>query len=106
MSNTKTKTPPSPQLLLLITPPKFSLFVSPENLEPKSEMGLIQFLESIKSIDWEQESYPAYEDFILLPFFLILFPSVRFLLERFVFEVLFFFNSFIIMLVIYYYCLT
>ncbi|XP_031278058.1 LAG1 longevity assurance homolog 3-like [Pistacia vera] len=49
-------------------------------------MGLIEFIESIKSIDWEQESYPAYEDFALLPLFFIFFPSVRFLLERFVFE--------------------
>ncbi|KAG4165832.1 hypothetical protein F383_30930 [Gossypium arboreum] len=46
-------------------------------------MGLIQF---IKSIDWEQEAYPAYEDFVVLPIFALFFPSVRFFLDRFVFE--------------------
>ncbi|XVE74438.1 hypothetical protein DITRI_Ditri12bG0017500 [Diplodiscus trichospermus] len=46
-------------------------------------MGLIQF---VKSIDWEQEAYPAYEDFVFLPFFALFFPSVRFFLDRFVFE--------------------
>ncbi|XVF03096.1 hypothetical protein REPUB_Repub04eG0231200 [Reevesia pubescens] len=46
-------------------------------------MGLIQF---IKSIDWEQEAYPAYEDFIVLPLFALFFPSIRFFLDRFVFE--------------------
>ncbi|XP_022724966.1 LAG1 longevity assurance homolog 3-like [Durio zibethinus] len=46
-------------------------------------MGLIQF---VKSINWEQEAYPAYEDFIVLPFFAMFFPSVRFFLDRFVFE--------------------
>ncbi|XP_038721452.1 LAG1 longevity assurance homolog 3-like [Tripterygium wilfordii] len=40
----------------------------------------------VKSIDWEHESYPVYEDFIVLPFFVLFFPSVRLLLDRFVFE--------------------
>ncbi|XP_078162895.1 ASC1-like protein 1 isoform X2 [Carex rostrata] len=40
----------------------------------------------ISSIDWESESYPAYEDFLALPFFVIFFPTIRFLLDRFVFE--------------------
>ncbi|XWS69559.1 hypothetical protein CRYUN_Cryun04dG0189300 [Craigia yunnanensis] len=46
-------------------------------------MGLIQF---VKSINWEQEAYPAYEDFVFLPLFALFFPSVRFFLDRFVFE--------------------
>lgn len=46
-------------------------------------MGLTEIL---GSIDWENESYPAYEDFLILPFFALLFPSVRFFLDRFIFE--------------------
>ncbi|XP_059308689.1 ASC1-like protein [Lycium ferocissimum] len=37
-------------------------------------------------IDWEQESYPQYEDFIVLLLFALFFPTVRFLLDKFVFE--------------------
>ncbi|PIN25912.1 Protein transporter of the TRAM (translocating chain-associating membrane) superfamily [Handroanthus impetiginosus] len=44
------------------------------------------FLEVVSSIDWEQESYPRYEDFVVFPFFVFFFPVVRFLLDRFVFE--------------------
>ncbi|KAJ4758622.1 LAG1 longevity assurance-like protein [Rhynchospora pubera] len=40
----------------------------------------------ISSIDWERESYPNYQDFVALPFFVVFFPTVRFLLDRFVFE--------------------
>ncbi|KAJ6814265.1 ASC1-like protein 1 [Iris pallida] len=43
-------------------------------------------MESLSSINWEEESYPAYEDFTVLPFLLLFFPTVRFLLDRFVFE--------------------
>ncbi|CAL5350025.1 unnamed protein product [Camellia sinensis] len=46
-------------------------------------MGLAEL---VRFIDWEQESYPEYEDFIVLPFFALLFPSVRFFLDRYVFE--------------------
>ncbi|WZZ19036.1 LAG1 longevity assurance homolog 3 isoform X1 [Brassica rapa] len=46
-------------------------------------MGL---LESVKSINWELESPPVYRDFRVLPLFAVFFPSVRFLLDRFVFE--------------------
>lgn len=38
-------------------------------------------------LDWERESYPAYGDFAALPFFVLFFPTVRFFLDRFVFEV-------------------
>jgi hypothetical protein len=48
-------------------------------------MGLT---ETLRSIIWEQESYPAYEDFTILPFFALFFPSVRFFLDRFIFQVL------------------
>lgn len=40
-------------------------------------------------LDWEYESYPSYEDFAVLPLFAVFFPTVRFLLDRFVFEVIF-----------------
>ncbi|CAH8382374.1 unnamed protein product [Eruca vesicaria subsp. sativa] len=46
-------------------------------------MGL---LESVESINWELESPPVYHDFRVLPLFAVFFPSVRFLLDRFVFE--------------------
>ncbi|KAK9707077.1 hypothetical protein RND81_07G171100 [Saponaria officinalis] len=46
-------------------------------------MGLIDLLHSI---DWQHESYPSSNDFIVLPFFALFFPSVRFFLDRFVFE--------------------
>lgn len=57
----------------------------------KSQMG---FIDSFKSIDWELESFPSYEDFTFLPFFALLFPTVRFFLDRFVFEVFPFFPPF------------
>ncbi|XP_031400654.1 ASC1-like protein isoform X2 [Punica granatum] len=37
-------------------------------------------------LDWEQESFPRYGDFAVLPFFALFFPSVRFFLDRFIFE--------------------
>ncbi|PIN12751.1 Protein transporter of the TRAM (translocating chain-associating membrane) superfamily [Handroanthus impetiginosus] len=43
-------------------------------------------LDLVKFIDWEQESYPQYEDFIVLPLFALFFPTVRYLLDRFVFQ--------------------
>ncbi|XP_074309516.1 ceramide synthase 1 LOH3-like [Silene latifolia] len=44
------------------------------------------FIDLLHSIDWQQESYPNSQDFIALPFFALFFPSVRFFLDRFVFE--------------------
>ncbi|RWW25838.1 hypothetical protein GW17_00009809 [Ensete ventricosum] len=44
-------------------------------------------MEAFRSMSWEQESYPAYEDFLALPFFVLFFPTIRFFLDRFVFEV-------------------
>ncbi|CAN8253678.1 unnamed protein product [Cochlearia groenlandica] len=44
------------------------------------------FFESIKSINWEDASLPNYQDFVVLPLFALFFPSIRFLLDRFVFE--------------------
>ncbi|XXG55281.1 hypothetical protein AAC387_Pa03g2980 [Persea americana] len=46
-------------------------------------MGLF---ETIRSIDFEVESYPHYEDFIFLPLLALFFPTIRFFLDRFVFE--------------------
>ncbi|KAB2614237.1 LAG1 longevity assurance 3-like [Pyrus ussuriensis x Pyrus communis] len=46
-------------------------------------MGLTEYL---RTIDWEEEAYPAYEDFVILPLFVLYFPTVRFFLDRFVFE--------------------
>ncbi|XP_019181173.1 PREDICTED: ASC1-like protein [Ipomoea nil] len=43
-------------------------------------------LEIVGSIDWEQESYPSYRDLAVLPLFVLFFPAIRFLLDRFVFE--------------------
>lgn len=51
----------------------------------KSEMGLTEYL---SSIDWEQEAYPSYEDLAVLPILVLFFPTVRFFLDKFVFEVL------------------
>lgn len=39
-----------------------------------------------KDIDWSSESYPIYQDFIIVPVFALFFPTIRFLLDRFVFE--------------------
>ncbi|KAL2546565.1 LAG1 longevity assurance-like protein 3 [Forsythia ovata] len=44
------------------------------------------FQEFVNSIDWEHESYSKYEEFTVLPIFAIFFPTVRFFLDRFVFE--------------------
>ncbi|KAE9597941.1 hypothetical protein Lal_00029583 [Lupinus albus] len=50
-------------------------------------MGWIEELVLFSSsIDLHNESYPHYHDFILLPFFALFFPSVRFLLDTFIFE--------------------
>ncbi|KAG0495801.1 hypothetical protein HPP92_000465 [Vanilla planifolia] len=46
-------------------------------------MGLMQLW---RSLDWEKESYPAYEDFAAVPLFALFFPTVRFFLDRYVFE--------------------
>ncbi|KAG2262045.1 hypothetical protein Bca52824_069124 [Brassica carinata] len=46
-------------------------------------MGL---LESVKSINWELESPPVYHDLRVLLVFAVFFPSVRFFLDRLVFE--------------------
>ncbi|RCV07024.1 hypothetical protein SEVIR_1G214600v4 [Setaria viridis] len=40
----------------------------------------------LAEVDWERESYPAYDDFLALPAFVLFFPTVRFFLDRFVFE--------------------
>ncbi|KAH6802148.1 LAG1 longevity assurance-like protein [Perilla frutescens var. frutescens] len=46
----------------------------------------MDFLQILNSMDLEQESYPQYEDFVVLPFFALFFPTVRFLLDRLVFQ--------------------
>ncbi|KAI4314025.1 hypothetical protein L6164_026968 [Bauhinia variegata] len=46
----------------------------------------MSMIEQLSSVDWHQESYPAYEDFVILPLFALFFPSVRFFLDRFVFQ--------------------
>ncbi|MFS8028302.1 putative TRAM/LAG1/CLN8 domain, sphingosine N-acyltransferase Lag1/Lac1 [Helianthus anomalus] len=46
-------------------------------------MGLV---DSLLSMDFEQESYPTYQDFSVLPLFAIFFPVARYLLDRYVFE--------------------
>ncbi|KAM3257247.1 hypothetical protein ACQJBY_049530 [Aegilops geniculata] len=39
-------------------------------------------------VDWEEEAYPAYGDYAVLPILVAFFPALRFLLDRFVFEIL------------------
>ncbi|GAB2220635.1 hypothetical protein Droror1_Dr00008297 [Drosera rotundifolia] len=46
-------------------------------------MGLVDFW---RRIDLEAESYPAYEDYSVIPLFAVFFPTVRYFLDRFVFE--------------------
>lgn len=41
----------------------------------------------LRSLEWERESYPGYRDFAALPVFAIFFPTLRFFLDRIVFEV-------------------
>uniref|UniRef100_A0A0D3FA06 TLC domain-containing protein n=1 Tax=Oryza barthii TaxID=65489 RepID=A0A0D3FA06_9ORYZ len=42
---------------------------------------------SVPPVDWEAESYPAYSDFAAIPLFAVFLFAVRYLLDRFVFEV-------------------
>lgn len=53
---------------------------------PKPEMGLG---ETIATLNWQQESYPAYRDFAVLPFLVAFFPTVRFLMDVYIFEVIY-----------------
>ncbi|XAR55966.1 hypothetical protein NMG60_11036230 [Bertholletia excelsa] len=46
-------------------------------------MGLFEF---VPFIEWNYESYPQYEDFAVLPVLVLFFPTLRFFLDRFVFE--------------------
>nr|BAD16097.1 putative alternaria stem canker resistance protein [Oryza sativa Japonica Group]BAD16340.1 putative alternaria stem canker resistance protein [Oryza sativa Japonica Group] len=41
----------------------------------------------VPPVDWEAESYPAYSDFAAIPLFAVFLFAVRYLLDRFVFEV-------------------
>ncbi|KAJ4763898.1 LAG1 longevity assurance-like protein [Rhynchospora pubera] len=43
-------------------------------------------MDLLSSLDWQREAYPAYRDFLALPFFALFFPTVRFFLDRFLFE--------------------
>ncbi|KAK1425528.1 hypothetical protein QVD17_20881 [Tagetes erecta] len=45
-------------------------------------------MEILSSINLEHESYPTYQDFSVLPLFAVFFPVARFLLDRYVFEVI------------------
>ncbi|CAK8537260.1 unnamed protein product [Lathyrus sativus] len=42
--------------------------------------------QQLTSVDWQQQSYPTIHDFFVLPFFALFFPSLRFLLDRFIFQ--------------------
>ncbi|XP_061340696.1 ASC1-like protein isoform X1 [Gastrolobium bilobum] len=44
------------------------------------------WVQRLSSIDWHQESYPDFRDFSVLPFLALFFPTVRFFLDRFIFE--------------------
>ncbi|KAF3784933.1 longevity assurance-like protein 3 [Nymphaea thermarum] len=43
-------------------------------------------LKWLDRIPWDEESYPAYQDFAVLPLLAIFFPFVRFFFDRFIFE--------------------
>ncbi|KAI3884429.1 hypothetical protein MKX03_034769 [Papaver bracteatum] len=51
-----------------------------------TNIGMDFVMQSVGDLDWEKESYPCYEDFLLLPLFVLFFPTVRFFLDRFIFE--------------------
>ncbi|CAL0318149.1 unnamed protein product [Lupinus luteus] len=44
------------------------------------------FQQQLSSVDWEQESYPTFHDFSVVPFFALFFPTIRFILDTFLFE--------------------
>ncbi|KAF4357813.1 hypothetical protein F8388_024424 [Cannabis sativa] len=46
----------------------------------------MDLIKNVKSRNWEKESHPQYQDFFLIPLFALFFFSVRFFLDRFVFE--------------------
>ncbi|WJX63217.1 ASC1-like protein [Trifolium repens] len=46
----------------------------------------MDWIQQLNSVDWQHESFPAYRDFFLLPFFAFFFPSLRFFLDTFIFE--------------------
>ncbi|XP_042447024.1 ASC1-like protein 1 isoform X1 [Zingiber officinale] len=48
----------------------------------------MDFIGGFRSLSWQQESYPVYEDFLALPLFALFFFTIRFFLDRFVFETL------------------
>ncbi|KAM2455984.1 hypothetical protein PS1_015916 [Malus domestica] len=48
-------------------------------------MGLFGISDLVK-LNWEEESYPVPNDFLVLPLFVLLFPSLRLFLDIFVFE--------------------
>ncbi|XP_068308246.1 ceramide synthase 1 LOH3-like [Pyrus communis] len=48
-------------------------------------MGLFGISDSVK-LNWEEESYPVPNDFFVLPLFVLLFPSLRLVLDIFFFE--------------------
>lgn len=43
--------------------------------------------------NWDEETYPEIQDLVLIPLFAILFPTLRFFLDKFVFEVRYVFFS-------------
>ncbi|CAL0313038.1 unnamed protein product [Lupinus luteus] len=47
---------------------------------------MMNWIEEVKCVNWEHESYPSYNDFSLLPFFALFFPSARFFLDTFLFQ--------------------
>lgn len=46
----------------------------------------MEFTQALSTINWEQESYPDYQDFVAVPVLVGFFLTARFLLDRFVFE--------------------
>ncbi|KAF7827914.1 ASC1-like protein [Senna tora] len=46
----------------------------------------MSFIQPLASLDWHQESDPEFLDFAALPLFAVFFPSIRYFLDRYVFE--------------------
>ncbi|KAL7091129.1 hypothetical protein ACP275_12G086200 [Erythranthe tilingii] len=40
----------------------------------------------VEVVEWEEESQPRLKDFVVFPFFVLFFPTLRFFLDRFLFE--------------------
>ncbi|EYU28920.1 hypothetical protein MIMGU_mgv1a0266592mg, partial [Erythranthe guttata] len=40
----------------------------------------------VEVVNWEEESQPRLKDFVVFPVFVLFFPTLRFFLDRFLYE--------------------